>query len=88
VKALLGITGASALLTLLAIARLLYVSSQSLHTKDAILGEALDPLNMVAVLGLYGFGALTILLLFVCLIGGIFFLYSNAPSKSKEEIRQ
>ena len=62
-KLLLKISTASALLTVLAFARISYVHVHSLHTKDAILGEALDPLNMLAVLGLYGFGAITAFLL-------------------------
>ena len=66
VNTLLKITGGSALLTLLAVARLVYVHAKSLHSKDAVLGAALDPLNMGAVLGLYGFGVITALLICVC----------------------
>jgi len=87
-KTLLQITGASALLTIIAIARLLYVHSNSLHTKDEILGDALHPLNMLAILGLYGFGGLTIVLLCVCLIGGIISFYRSPTSKSVEESTQ
>ena len=70
---------------MLAAARLLYANSRSPGTKDAILGEALDPLNMMAVLGLYGFGAMTILLLFVCFAGGMARFFGRAQARSEEE---
>ena len=41
-------------------------------TKDDIIGEALDPLNMLAVLCLYGFGILTVILLLACVIDRVF----------------
>lgn len=71
-KTLLKITSVSAILTTLAIVRMPYIHSKSLHTKDAHFGEALSPLNMVAMLGSLGFGALTILLLCVSLSEELF----------------
>ena len=57
--------------------RLAYVHLHSVNSKDAILGEALDPLNLTAVLGLYGFGAVTGLLLLTCAVAGLVHLGSR-----------
>lgn len=54
---------------MLALARIEYVRYYSNHTKDAVIGNALDPLNVIAVLCLYGFGILTVILLLACVIG-------------------
>ncbi|MFM7180729.1 MAG: hypothetical protein ACKO2G_04605 [Verrucomicrobiales bacterium] len=68
----------------LCLARLAYVHSHSTHTKEAVVGEALDPLNIVAVFGLYGFGAATCLLLLTLIFAGSTYLFQR-PRRSRHE---
>lgn len=65
-KALIKATALSGLVTILVLSHLVSMRSQT-HTMDAIAGAALEPLNILSVLALYGFGFLTAVLLLACL---------------------
>lgn len=67
-KALLKTTSLTALLALIAYSRIAYVQHFKVHSKEAALGEALDPINGLAMLTFFGFGILTVILLCACLI--------------------
>ena len=81
-KTLVKATALSGLVTVLALSRLIYVRSQGPRTKDAIVGDALEPINMLSALALYGFGFLTAALLVACLVGYIIYLFGHRPSQT------
>jgi hypothetical protein len=68
VKALVKTTSLTALLALIAYSRIAYVQHFKVHSKEAALGEALDPINGLAMLSFFGFSVLTVILLCSCII--------------------
>ena len=88
VKPLLKTAAASALIVLIAFARIEYVRHYNVHSKEAALGEALDPINGLAMLSFFGFGFLTVVLLCACIVVAIIHftsrrrLAAQAPSQS------
>jgi hypothetical protein len=52
-----------ALVALLAGSRFLYVHFFHVHNKEALIGEALDPINQIAMLAFFLFGAATVIFL-------------------------
>jgi hypothetical protein len=68
VKALVKTTSLTAFLALIAYSRIAYVQHFKVHSKEGALGEALDPINGLALLSFFGFGTLTVILLCACLI--------------------
>lgn len=57
-----------AVIAIVAYARLAYVRHYYIHSKDAVIGEALDPVNVIAVIGMYAFGGFAGLFLIAALL--------------------
>ncbi len=67
-KVALNLAFGSILVAGIAYARIAYVRHFHVHSKDAVLGEALDPMNIAATIGLFAFGALAVIFLLSAMI--------------------